>query len=177
MISLCSELAALEADTTAGRARLRFGSKRLWWKQRHLAENGCASHQEWLARWWDARSDGFFVLGSRDETAGCQLCVATIADDDALTLRLRLPDCLAAQYGKYLIIKGVRFAYGHEQMLAALDRNAQYARYRREHGEKLARATTWVRPSANGSSGTRRVWTVSPETLDGPPGERPSVVY
>ena len=67
--------------------------------------------------------------------------MASIADDGALTLRLRLPACLAGQHGKYLIIKGVRFAYGHEQVLAALDSNVDYSRYRREHGEKAARAT------------------------------------
>ena len=89
----------------------------------------------------DARSDEFFVLGSRDETAGCQLCVATVADDGTLTLRLRLPDCLANQHGKYLFIQGVRFAYGHEQMLAALGSNADYAAYRRQHGEREARGT------------------------------------
>ena len=33
-----------------------------------------------------------FVLGSRDETAGCQLCVAAVNDDGTLTLRLRMPD-------------------------------------------------------------------------------------
>ncbi len=89
----------------------------------------------------DARSDEFFALGSRDETSGCQLCVASVADDGALTLRLRMPDCLARQHGKYLTIRGVRFAYGHEQMLAALDSNDDYSRYRREHGEKAARAS------------------------------------
>ena len=36
---------------------------------------------------------------------------------------------------------GVRFAYGHEQLLAALQSNAEYARYRREHGEKAARVS------------------------------------
>ena len=82
-----------------------------------------------------------FVLGSRDETAGCQLCVANIADDGTLTLRLRLPDYLARQHGKYLVIQGVQFAYGHEQVLAALQSNADYAAFRREHGEKAARAT------------------------------------
>ena len=80
------------------------------------------------------------MLGSRDETSGCQLCVASIADDDSLTLRLRMPDCLANQHGKYLVIEGVRFAYGHEQVLAALASNAEYAAYRREHGDKAARA-------------------------------------
>ena len=82
------------------------------------------------------------MLGSRDETAGCQLCVAAVADDGTLTLRLRMPDCLAPQHGKYLTIADVHFNHGHEQLLAALDSNAEYARYRREHGEEAARATT-----------------------------------
>ena len=142
LATLQSRLAALEADTETGRVRLCFGSKRLWRKQRHLGENGYASHREWLADWQDARSDEFFVLGSRDETAGCQLCVATVTDDGTLTLRLRMPDCLAGQHGKYVIIAGVRFAYGHEQVLAALDSNADYSRYRRERGEKVARSTS-----------------------------------
>ena len=67
--------------------------------------------------------------------------MAAVAADGTLTLRLRMPDCLASQHGKYLVLQGVRFAYGHEQALAALDSNAQYSRYRREHGEKAARAT------------------------------------
>ena len=131
----------LETDVAGGRVRICFGSRRLWHKQHHLETNGYASHQEWKADWQDARSDEFFVLGSRDENGGCQLCVASVADDGSLTLRLRMPDCLVEQHGKYLTIQGVRFAYGHEQVLAALDSNAEYARYRREHGDKAARAT------------------------------------
>ena len=53
-----------------------------------------------------------------------------------------MPDCLAEQYGKYLVIEGVRFAYGHKQVLAALQSNAECAQYRREHGEKAARSTS-----------------------------------
>ena len=141
LANLKSKLAVLQADIAPGRVRLCFGSKRLWRKQHHLEANGYASHEEWRRDWRDARSNEFFVLGSRDETAGCQLCVATVADDGTLTLRLRMPDCLANQHGKYLVIEGVRFAYGHEQVLAALQSNANYAAYRREHGEKAARAT------------------------------------
>ena len=37
---------------------------------------------------------------------------------------------------------GVRFAYGHEQVLAGLQSNAEYAAHRREHGDKAARATS-----------------------------------
>ena len=67
--------------------------------------------------------------------------MATIGDDGALTLRLRLPNCLAEEYGKYVVIAGVQFAYGHEQVLAALGSNAEYTAYRCEHGDKAARAT------------------------------------
>ena len=79
--NLKSKLAVLQADIAAGRVRLCFGSKRLWRKQHHLEQNGYASHAEWQQDWRDARSNEFFVLGSRDETSGCQLCVATVADD------------------------------------------------------------------------------------------------
>ena len=140
LATLQSRLAALEADTETGQVRLCFGSKRLWRKQHHLGQNGYESHEEWLADWQDARSDEFFVLGSRDETAGCQLCVAAVTDNGTLTLRLRMLDCLAGRHGRYLTIEGVRFAYGHRQALAALEGNADYSRYRREHGEQAARA-------------------------------------
>ena len=141
LANLRVRLAALEGDIAEGRVRLCFGSRRLWRKQHHLEANGHASHQEWLGEWRDSRSDEFFVLGSRDETAGCQLCVAAVANDGTLTLRLRMPDSLAGQHGKYLVIPGVRFAYGNEQVLAGLGSNADYAQYRRQHGEKAARAT------------------------------------
>ena len=55
--------------------------------------------------------------------------------------RIPLHNSLAEQHGRYLIIEGVRFAYGHEQVLAALQGNAEYAQYRRQHGEQAARAT------------------------------------
>ena len=138
--NLRGRLAALESDMSGGKVRLCFGSKRLWGKQHHLEANGYASHEEWVQDWRDARNGEFFVLGSRDETGGCQLCVAAIAEDGTLTLRLRMPDCLAGEHGKYLVIEGVRFAYGHEQVLAALQSNAEYAACRRQRGEQAARA-------------------------------------
>ena len=141
LVNLLNRLAALESDISGDKVRLCFGSKRLWRKQHDLEANGYSSREEWLKDWRSARSGEFFVLGSRDETGGCQLCVAGVADDGTLSLRLRMPDCLAEQHGKYLVIEGVRFAYGNEQVLAALGSNADYARYRRKHGEKAARAT------------------------------------
>ena len=135
-------LAGLEADLAAGRVRLCFGSKKLWRKQHQLEANGYGSREAWLEEWREVRSNEFFVLGSRDETAGCQLCVASVNDDGTLTLRLRMPDGLAGLHGKYLVVPSVRFASGHDVVLAALGSNTEYAVYRREHGEKEARATT-----------------------------------
>ena len=132
-------LSGLEADLAAGRVRLCFGSKKLWRKQYDLKANGYGSREAWLEEWRDVRSNEFFVLGSRDETAGCQLCVASVNDDGTLTLRLRMPDSLAGRHGKYLVVPNVRFAHGHDVVLAALGSNAEYVAYRREHGEKAAR--------------------------------------
>ena len=139
LANLKFRLSGLEADLAAGRVRLCFGSKKLWRKQYDLKANGYASHEAWLEEWRDVRSNEFFVLGSRDETAGCQLCVASVNDDGTLTLRLRMPDGLAGLHGKYLVVPSVRFASGHDVVLAALGSNTEYAVYRREHGEKAAR--------------------------------------
>lgn len=115
--------------------------RKLWRKQYNLEANGYASHDERIKDWRSVRDDEFFGLGSLDERAGCQLCVATVSDDGSLTLRLRLPDALEGEQGKYLVIPGVRFKYGHEPVLAALEGNAGYGDYRRRHGEKTARAS------------------------------------
>ena len=39
------------------------------------------------------------------------------------------------------MIENVRFAYGHDQVLAALQSNSEYVGYQRQHGEKEARST------------------------------------
>jgi IS605 OrfB family transposase len=120
--NLTRRLAALRADEAAGYIRLCFGSRKLFRAQFALKENGYASHSDWQRAWRATRSSQFFVLGSKDETAGCQGCVATLAPDGTLTLRLRLPNALAAR-GKHLVIPGLRFAYGHAAIVAAIGRN------------------------------------------------------
>jgi IS605 OrfB family transposase len=116
---LQTKLTTLQADHKAGLVRLCFGSKKLFRAQFDLETNGYAEHAQWKADWADARANQFFVLGSQDETAGNQSCQATVEDDGALNLQLRLPDALQA-HGKHLSISGVRFAYGHDKIHAAL---------------------------------------------------------
>src|SRR5215471_7279808 len=101
-----------EAERQADQVALCFGSKKLFHAQWHLAENGFQSHAEWKQAWSEARSNQFFVLGSKDETAGCQGCVATHEQDGSYGLRVRLPN---RGRGRHLVLAGVRFAYGQEQ--------------------------------------------------------------
>ncbi len=122
LVSLEQRLRALRADEAAGRVRLCFGSRKLLRQQFSLDASGYASHEAWRQVWRAARSSQVFVLGSKDETAGCQGCVAAVQGDGTITLRLRLPDALA-RGGKYRVIPGLRFAYGQEAVVAALGRN------------------------------------------------------
>ena len=156
--NLQTRLVKLASDIEAGGVRLCFGSKRLWRKQHSLEANGYSSPGEWLRDWRSAHSDEFFVLGSRDERAGCHLCVATVAEGGSLTLRLRQPDCLSGEQGNYLVIEGVRFAYGHEQLLRAPESHAQYAGYRRDHGEKAARQSGLGQAISYWFKGDARGW-------------------
>jgi len=117
---LQARLSNLQADQATGKTRLCFGSKKLFQAQFNLEANGYASHQEWKQDWLVERSSQFFVLGSKDESAGCQGCQAALQEDGSLSLTLRLPDALVSQ-GKYLTLTGIRFAYGHGEIVAALN--------------------------------------------------------
>ncbi|WP_163371716.1 hypothetical protein [Endozoicomonas acroporae] len=76
-----------------------FGSKVLFKKQFHLEKNGYFGHSEWQQDWQDARQSQFFIIGSKDESHGCQLCALTQAKDGSLTARLRIPDDLTPRDG------------------------------------------------------------------------------
>ena len=112
-------LAGMRKDHETGVVRLCFGSKRLFRAQFDLEANGYASMADWRVDWTGARASSFFVIGSKDETGGCQGCVAKVAEDGSLALRLRMPDGIAGQV-KHIELVGVRFAYGQEKLLDAL---------------------------------------------------------
>jgi IS605 OrfB family transposase len=93
---------------------LCFGGRKLFHSQFHLEENGYASHDEWLTDWKASRSSQFFVLGSKDETAGCQGCVARVLEDGSFMLDLRLP-C-----GSRITLGPVRFPYQEDKLRDAI---------------------------------------------------------
>src|SRR5439155_6091377 len=103
--NLKCKLHKLKKDHEDKKVRLCFGSKKLFYAQFNLQENGYASHDEWLKEWQNARSCSFFLLGSKDELSGNQSCSLTLQKNGKLTLRLRLPDAIQDQ--KYLFLTDI----------------------------------------------------------------------
>jgi IS605 OrfB family transposase len=132
---LKDKLKAFEEKLKNGKVSICFGGKKLFHAQFALEENGYASKEEWLEDWQAARNSEFFCLGSKDETAGNQSCVAMIDVNGNLTLRLRLPNDLVKKHGKYITFSGVFFKYGHEEILKALA-SGQAVSYRFKKDEK-----------------------------------------
>lgn len=120
LAKLKHQLTKLEEAHKDKKIALCFGTKKLFHAQFNLEANGYRAHEEWKTDWKQARSSEIFILGSKDETSGNQSCTATIAEDGSIRLRVRLPDALADQFGKYQYIPNIRFAYGHDAIVAAI---------------------------------------------------------
>ena len=113
-----------------------FGTRKLFHAQYNLEANGYASHQEWQTAWRAERSKQFFVVGSKDESAGNMLCQLS-EQGDTLTMKLRLPDSL--NLGKHLNISKINFQYGKDQIQKALQSSH---RKQREDGKGTVRDGT-----------------------------------
>lgn len=109
-----------------GKVSLCFGSRKLFNAQFYLAQNGYATHDEWKRDWQASRNNQFYVLGSKDENAGCQGCVIT-ENEDGFNLRLRLPDALVSVQ-KFISVH-VNLTYGASHIREAL-KNKQAISYR-----------------------------------------------
>lgn len=116
---LKTKLENLEKDIQDKKIRICFGSKQLFKKQFNLEENGYSSHKEWKKDWEFSRNNSFFIIGSKDETAGNQTC-QLIKNDGKLALRLRLPNIFSE---KTIILENITFAYGQEEILKAIEEN------------------------------------------------------
>jgi IS605 OrfB family transposase len=118
--TLQTKLKQLENSRDRGKISLCFGSRKLLHAQFCLEENGYATHEHWKRDWQEARSSEILMIGSKDETGGNQTCTASLAEDGSIHLRIRLPDALVQEHGKYLSLSNIRFAYGHEAIAAAI---------------------------------------------------------
>ena len=118
------KLSQLQQDLKDDKARICFGSKRLFNKQFHLDDNGYNSHQEWKQDWINSRSRQFSLVGSKDEAAGNQSCIANIETDSSISLKLRLPNALHGD-AKFITIPGIGLNYGLRDIMAAINENSE----------------------------------------------------
>ena len=119
LYALEKRLERLQEDTKANRIRICFGSKKLFKKQFFLEENGFSSFAEWKKKWKESRNNSFFLVGSKDETAGNQTC-QIIKNEDHFNLHLRLPNCFST---KYITLEKINFSYGKKELLEAIGEN------------------------------------------------------
>ena len=135
LYAMKEKLARLELEHKEGKVSLCFGSKRLFRAQYALEENGYSSFEEWKKDWNLARNSEFFLLGSKDETAGNQSCVLPFHEEEKAFLRVRLPNALAKSLGKYVVLQEITFSYGYKEIRRALE-SKQALSYRFKKDEK-----------------------------------------
>ena len=96
-----------------------FGSRKLFQAQYNKYANGYSNHCEWLDDWQQKRNSQFMLVGSSDETAGCQNCQLSIDGK----IKIRVPQALFNQFGKYVFAPKIKFNYGHQDIEYALKKN------------------------------------------------------
>ncbi|MGG6294998.1 hypothetical protein ACQ4M4_11280 [Leptolyngbya sp. AN02str] len=95
--------------------KLIFSGRKLWNAQFNPQANGYSSHQQWLNEWQSNRNSQFYFVGSKDETAGCQVCQLSM-DGTTGTLKIRVPPALERKFGKYITTNAIHFAYGQSDV-------------------------------------------------------------
>lgn len=131
---LTLRLEKLQQEVKEEKVSLCFGSKKLFSSQHSLEENGFSSKEEWKKAWTDARSSEFFCIGSKDELSGNQSCVLKSEGNGQFFIKLRLPNSLIQEHGKYVLIP-IPFSYGAKQIEEALA-SKQALSYRFKKDEK-----------------------------------------
>lgn len=134
LIARKKQLVHLEEELKENKISLCFGSKKLFRAQFFLEENGYGSLDEWSKDWKDARSSEIFCLGSKDETSGNQSCALTLKDGKCF-FRLRLPNALSKEFGKYIAFENIVFSYGQKEIQQALEKKTAL-NYRLKKDEK-----------------------------------------
>jgi len=132
--ALTAAIARLTPRVAQDRTSMTFGTKKLARQRAALLialEQGLEAPdvaEQQLAEVdaaWDLRRNGqFLVVGSRDETAGCQGCICTVGADGRFDLAVKLPNALG---GERLVLPGLTFKHGAAQLRHALAQPARRA--------------------------------------------------
>jgi hypothetical protein len=117
---LLHRITRLRARIAAPAPGICYGSRRLFNAQHHLALNGYADHAAWRTDWQARRSNHILFVGAACETAGNLNAQGRIEAGGSIAVKLRVPDALIRQFGRYVELRGLRFTYGTVAITAAL---------------------------------------------------------
>ena len=146
--SLQQKIKDLAADIEGGARRLCFGGRKLFNAQHHLAENGFASHEEWLAAWRAARSSQFMVVGSSKESFGNQTCQLVMDAAGKGVLNLRLTNAMETTTGRSHLSIPLQVSYRADYLRGAIACDQAITwRFVREDERWYAIATVEARPA------------------------------
>ena len=99
-----------------------FGGRKLL-KERQASTNGSAI-EDWKKRWHEARHREFLLVGSHDESWGCQNAQLSPSEqDDAYQIKLLVPHQLRATFGTSIDIDHLQFKHGKAYIAKAVWRN------------------------------------------------------
>lgn len=115
-----AKLQKLQEDKKNNKVRLCFGGKKLFSSQFNLEENGYSSHEEWKKNWQQKRNEQFFVIGSKDESAGNQSCQILEQENGLFSLTLRLPNGFER---KYVTLMDLKISYRQKDLLSSIKEN------------------------------------------------------
>lgn len=114
-----------------------FGGKRFFNKQYHLQANGYKTHTKWANDFRKQRDANISFLGSKDETAGNQLCQLRYHEEtNDFSLQIRKEKAYETKESKYILFDYVDFKYQKEKIIELLgllqtkDQQAQPLTYR-----------------------------------------------
>ncbi|WP_436197018.1 hypothetical protein [Paraburkholderia hospita] len=119
---LTVRLVRVECRLAGNASGICFGSRKLFRQQHHLELTGFGSREAWLRQWQSSCSRQIFYVGSKDETAGNQLCQLHGNADRTYSLKIRIPDRLRLPDDRApLVIDQVTFDYDRAALEAALN--------------------------------------------------------
>jgi IS605 OrfB family transposase len=142
--SLRDRLAALKREADRDIPVVVFGSRKLLRKRSAILKNDLEAIARWQASWDAARSAGFMVMGSKDETAGCQSCIGRIGAEGRLSPKLRLPNALASGSEKHLFLEDLELPdFGADAIRTALRAHIEKSNARTAITYRFVRDADW----------------------------------
>ena len=132
---LKAKLLRIEKQLSYDVPSMCLGSKALFKKQHYISNKKYKTiaewqekdyigwqefHEIWKKEWHFARTNQFYIIGSKDENNGNVCCTPEIQDDGNISLRILIPESLRTD-SKYFYITDLYFKHGHKQICDAIN--------------------------------------------------------